>query len=204
MGQRVFRSRMVPPIYERFWRPSAARSAFGRRGPNAEEEGHTTLAMLDISPGSRVLDVGCGPGNYTRQFAGAAGEGLTIGLGASAAMLAAAVKRSANPNVAYARGDGAELPFEANIFDAVGCVGVLHLISEPMRALDEMVRVLTPGGRLALVATCALMQTRSWRRAGIHAFKRDELTGVLNERGLTEIEQRVMGRGQFVAAARRL
>lgn len=201
LGQRFFRSRMIPPIYERLWRPSVARSGFGWRGPRAEEECRITLEMLDASPGGRVLDVGCGPGNYTRHFARAAVDGLAVGLDASAAMLAAAARRPDNgSNVAYVRGDGASLPFEDATFDAVGCVGALHLIPEPMEALEGMVRVLAPGGRLVLVATCAPGPDRGRERAGIHAFGRDELTGALLEYGLVDIEQRVVKRGQFVAA----
>jgi ubiquinone/menaquinone biosynthesis C-methylase UbiE len=79
-------------------------------------------------------------------------------------------------------------------------VAALYLISDPMRALDEMVRVLAPGGRLVIVATCAKGPDRGRRIAGVHDFGRDELTGAMNERGLLQIEQRVFKRGQFVAA----
>ncbi len=201
LGQRVFRSRIVPPIYERFWRPLVARSAFGKGGPRAAEEQRIALDALEIAPGDRVLDVGCGPGNYTRPIAVAAGPGgLAVGIDPSGAMLAAAVKRGGEANLAYVRGDGAALPFADAGFDAVCCIGALHLIAEPLESLEAMVRVLGPSGRLVVVATCGPTAGRGPRRAGVHSFGREELTGALALHGLEGIEQRIVRRGQFVSA----
>jgi len=66
-----------------------------------------------------------------------------------------------------------------------------------------MVRVLSLGGRLSLLATCAAegRQLFGWRPApsGIRVFGCDELTEALTKRNLTNIRQRVIGRAQFVA-----
>ena len=56
------------------------------------EEHRIALAMLSISPGERVLDVACGPGNFTRDFALAAGDGLVVGIDSSETMLGVAVR----------------------------------------------------------------------------------------------------------------
>jgi SAM-dependent methyltransferase len=199
-GQQVFRSKVLPKVYERFWRPAVSRFFLGLSGPGATKERRIALEMLDVQEGDQVIDVGCGPGNYTRPLAQAAGEGLTIGLDASEAMVAAAAKRGGGENIAYLRGDACALPFEDGSFDIACSVGVIHMVEQPLVALGEMVRVLAPGGRLAVLVSCARKGRARRERAGVTIFARDELTGVLRDQGLLEIEQRIIRRGQFVSA----
>lgn len=201
-GQQVFRSKVLPKVYERFWRPVVLRFFVGLSGPRTAEERRIVLTMLGIEPGDQVLDVGCGPGNYTRPLARAAGEGLTIGLDASEAMVAAAVELGGGENIAYLRGDAGALPFDDETFDAVCSVGVIHMVEEPLAALAEMARVLAPGGRLLVLASCGRPGKPRRERAGLTIFARDELPAALAGHGLTDIEQRVVGRGQFVLARR--
>jgi SAM-dependent methyltransferase len=154
-GQRLMLSRALPLVYERLWRPLGARLLMGAVGPGTIEEHRIALEMLAISPGDTVLDVGCGPGNFSRDFARAADEGLVIGLDASETMLAAAVREVGPESLAYVRGDAHALPFGDECFDAVCCFAALYLIEDPMRALDEIARVIAPGGRVALLASCS-------------------------------------------------
>ncbi|HXA54053.1 MAG TPA: hypothetical protein VNV37_04170, partial [Solirubrobacteraceae bacterium] len=77
VSRRTMGSRLMPPIYERFERPLVARIAMGRHNPGAAGEHRRALEMLALSAGDRVLDLACGPGNFTRDFAAAiGGEGL--------------------------------------------------------------------------------------------------------------------------------
>jgi SAM-dependent methyltransferase len=195
--QAVFRSRLLPPIYERIWRPLVSRMFFGRGLPEAEERG-MVMEMLRLAPDETVLDVGCGTGNYSRQLAAASGRGLVAGLDASKAMLASAAKRGGGANLAYVRGDACALPFPDGTFDVVCSIGVIHMIGEPMKALAEMVQVLGSGGRLLVVASCDEAAI-PMAKGQIRTFGRDELTTALQEAGFTAIEQRVVHRGQFVA-----
>ena len=199
--------RALPLIYQRFWRPLGGRLLMGVTGPGTGEEHRLALEMLSIAPGDRVLDVACGPGNFTRDFAAPAGDGLVVGIDASAPMLEVAVRDTASENVAYVRGDAGALPFRDGSFDAVCCFAALYLIEQPMRALAEIVRVLAPGGRVALLSSCsrgplpagaanAIVQ----RLSGVRIFDRDELTGALADAGLVGIEQSVSGFAQFVSA----
>lgn len=208
-GQRLMLSRALPLIYQRFWRPLGARLLMGVTGPDTREEHRMALEMLAISSGDRVLDVGCGPGNFTRDFAAAAGEGLVVGLDASETMLAVASRVTAAANAAYIRGDACELPFRDGSFDAVCCFAALYLIEEPMRALEEIVRVLAPGGRVALLASCnrgplpaQVADVVVRRLSGVRVFGRDDLTAKLTSSGLVDVKQRVTGLGQFVSARR--
>jgi len=109
----------------------------------------TTPAMLDaagVGQGTRVLDVCTGPGI----LAGAAVErGANVtGLDFSAEFVARAARNV--PGATFREGDAQNLPFENDEFDAVICgYGIIHL-PDPLKALNEMHRVLKPGGKVAV------------------------------------------------------
>lgn len=209
LGQKLMETRFLPRIYQRFWRPAAGRVLMGLGGPGTEEEHRIALEMLSIAPTDRVLDLACGPGNFTRDFADVADEGLVVGVDASETMLDVAVRDARSDNIAYVRADARKLPFLDGSFDAVCCFAALYLIEEPARALHEIVRVLAPGGRVALLSSCnrgpvptPIADTVIRGVSGVRIFGRDELTGVLADQGLVEIEQRITGLAQLVSAKR--
>jgi SAM-dependent methyltransferase len=195
---------VVPAIYERFWRPGLGRLAKGVLGPSMRDEHRIARLLLGLTPGDGVLDVACGPGNFTRDFARVVGmEGLAVGIDASPTMLARAVAEGGD--IAYVRGDAVELPFRDQSFDAVCCFAALHFFAEPFVALDHMTRVLTPGGRIALLTSCRtrtapLRTVDGWvgRQSGQRMFERGEITGALEQRGFRDVSQRVAGLAQFV------
>ncbi|HEX8052959.1 MAG TPA: methyltransferase domain-containing protein [Thermoleophilaceae bacterium] len=203
-------SRVVPAIYERWWRPALGRVAKGVLGPGMQDEHRIARLLLGLSPGDGVLDVACGTGNFTREFARTVGpDGLAVGIDVSETMLARAVTdtdaAALLDRTAFVRGDAVELPFVESSFDAVCCFAALHLFEDPMRALDRMTEVLTPGGRIALFTSAqgrtALM--RPWasmagRRSGMRMFELGEVVRALEARGYGNVQQRVAGVTQFV------
>ena len=93
-----------------------------------------------------MLDVATGPG-YVAASAAERGA-VTVGLDNSEAMLSLA--RRGHPEIEFRRGDVEALPFPDGSFDAVvGNFILLHL-GRPEQAAAEFVRVLAPGGRVAL------------------------------------------------------
>lgn len=209
LGQRLMLSRSLSVIYQRWWRPLGCRLLMGVASPGVQGERRLAREMLALADGDRVLDVACGPGNFTAGFADAVGDGLVIGLDASGAMLAEAARTNAADNVAYVRGDATALPFRDESFDAVCCFAALYLIERPMDALAEIARVVAPGGRVALLSSVhrgPLPHGPANRLVrgltGVRMFGRRELTGALRDLGLVEIEQRVTGLAQFVSARR--
>jgi SAM-dependent methyltransferase len=205
-GQRAALSRLTPLLYGPLIHPLVVRMVGGLKAPGTREEERIAVRMLDLSPGDRVLDVACGPGNITRCYAQSAGDGLVVGLDASPAMLAYAARRTRAQNVAYVRSDAATLPFRSESFDAVACFGALHLFGEPMKALEEIVRVVVPGGRVGLLASCELPSKSRGKNAprrsvnGMLVFERDDITDALREHGLVDIDQRIMRMMQMVSA----
>jgi SAM-dependent methyltransferase len=207
-SQRLMASRALPLIYERLWRPLLGRVLMGGLGPSMGDERRIALEMLELSRGDAVLDVACGPGNFTRTFGEAVGvDGLAAGLDASRTMLARAAREPSPPSVVYLRGDAGDLPFEDGSFDAVCCFAALYLIEEPMRAIAEIARVTAPGGRVALLssvsrgpAPAGLTDAVVRPITGIRVFGRDDLTGALREHGLADVRRRVAGFAQFVSA----
>ncbi|HEX6583865.1 MAG TPA: methyltransferase domain-containing protein [Thermoleophilaceae bacterium] len=200
----------VPRIYARWWRPALGRAFKGVLGPSMADEHRIARLLLALSPGDGVLDVACGTGSFCRDFGRSVGPtGLVVGIDVSEAMLTRAVAETPLRNVAYVRGDAQELPFLAHSFDAVCCFAALHLFADPMRALDRMTDVLTPGGRVAILTTArhrtAPVRTAESllsRRSGARLFEEDELVDALSERGFEDVRQRVAGVTQFVGARR--
>lgn len=207
-AQRMMGSTLLPRIYERFWRPV---EFWGFTLRNQRDEIRQKLMLLDLHPGDTVLDVACGPGNTTRRLLQVVGaDGLLVGVDSAATMLAQAVtETAAGDPVGYVRADATDLPFVDASFDAVSCYGALYLMDDPAASLAEMMRVLKPGGRIAVLTTCA-RGPRPVRRVSVAAsrlgplrmFDRDEVTDAFRRDGLVEVVRIVTAASQVVAARR--
>lgn len=114
---------------------------------------------LGLVPGSRVLDVGCGPGRHLHALQGR-------GIDAYGIDIATPFVRIAGPRAA--RGDARRLPLRSGLFDAAIslCQGGFGLpdpdraLAEDHAVLAEITRVVRPGGKVALSAFSAYFQVR--------------------------------------------
>ena len=205
-------SRAVAALYEgRLWRRCWIVRLF--TGISFEAEREIVTGALKVGPGTRVLDLGCGPGIYSRPLARAARPGPVFGLDISRAMLGQAARSARSeglPNLHLIRADAVHLPLARSSVDRVNCCGALHLFEDTAAALREVARVLEPGGRLVVAA----FRRRSGRLArlatrlrlattGMDAYSTDELAASLRAAGFDQVES-LFARGiwQIVAAAR--
>jgi len=111
------------------------------------------VELLDLRPGQRVLDVGCGTGDDAREMACIVGaNGRIVGIDNSRAMIAVAQERGTGTekSVDFRVGDAHDLPFESESFDVCRADRSLMHVPDARRALAEMTRVTKPGGRLAV------------------------------------------------------
>lgn len=126
--------------------------------PLREPVFRTVIQALDLPSGTKGLDVGCGIGHQALLLAEAGGPaGHVTGLDISPELLQYAegiVENSGFADrIAFREGDMYELPFDDNSFDwawSADCVG--YPAGELLSALKEMVRVVKPGGSIAILA----------------------------------------------------
>ncbi len=108
----------------------------------------------ELQPGERVVDVGCGAGIDSLIAAAMVGpHGEVIGVDMTPAMLARARQSAAEAqvaNVEFREGFGEALPIADGWADVVISNGVLNLMPDKLKALQEMARVLKVGGRLQI------------------------------------------------------
>ncbi|NMR18944.1 class I SAM-dependent methyltransferase [Cellulomonas fimi] len=117
-------------------------------GPFAAPVRDVILAVSRAGPGSRVLDVGCGSGELLAQVAalGATGAGIDPAPG----MVELARRRAPEADVRLGRAE--HLPWDDGAFDVVVAVNSLQLADSALDALAEAVRVVAPGGLVAVAS----------------------------------------------------
>ncbi len=127
--------------------------------PSADMGKHVTDALVDYAhpqPGETVLDIACGTGAPSLKVArkvGATGNVVATDINEEPLAIAAErAKERGLTNIRFNRADVHSLPFADNEFDLVTCRFGVMFFSDLPKALGEIRRVLTPGGRVAFAA----------------------------------------------------
>jgi ubiquinone/menaquinone biosynthesis C-methylase UbiE len=137
-----------------------AYKGWAMEGPIARWYARNTGKMIDqykkaaqevaaeLPGGGDVLEVAPGPGYFAVELAGL-GPYHVVGLDISHAFVRIATDNAARAGVEveFLQGDAASMPFGSDSFDLVYCRAAFKNFGDPVRALDEMYRVLRPGGR---------------------------------------------------------
>lgn len=130
-----------PENYQRYFVPAIG-------APVAED----LIKAADLHPGERVLDVACGTGVAARLATARVGDGGQVaGLDVNPGMLAVArAETPAGMRITWHEGRAEQMPLPDAAFDVVLCQMGLQFMTDKRAALDEMRRVLAPGGRIVL------------------------------------------------------
>ncbi len=176
-----------PEVYAR-WRASEIGAATERL------ERRLILELVGDVSGCRVLDVGCGDGEFALELTRRGA--IVTGIDASAAMIDAAKDRAKqhNADITFQVATAEHLPFPAERFDVVTAITILCFVEDAAPVFREIAGVLRPGGRLVIGELGkwstwaagrrirAWLGSRLWRRGQFR--KANELRGLAEQAGL--------------------
>jgi ubiquinone/menaquinone biosynthesis C-methylase UbiE len=174
---------------------------------NRSVDSHAAFFKAYLRSGMKLLDCGCGPGTITLGFAKIIAPGTVTGIDAGSSQISIAREnalKQAISNADFQEGNVYNLPFEDNSFDAAFSHAVLEHLQEPVKALQELLRVLKSGGFLGVrtpdwggfliapsnveldkaISYYKLLQQRN----GGNPYVGRQLRGLLREAGFTGIK----------------
>jgi len=141
-----------------------------------------------IGPARRILDLGCGSGEFGRYRPSAAMEIHGIDVDQAAVAYAARHEIAVQGNL-----DETELPYEADFFDAVLARDILEHLQAPWLTLREVIRVLQPGGRVVASVVMAKPQAVWADYTHVRGFTRDSVALMFRDQGFDVDSVRPMG-----------
>ena len=222
LTQRVMESRFYSRFYEDVMRPKLT-SVITER--TLREEYALSTELLDLEASSRLLDVACGTGNFTRYFAqrldaldvnegSGQSTSLLVGVDLSWPMLEIARKYmrrdQLEEHIFLVRGDATRLPVRRGAFDRLHCAAALHFMDDIDEALRNFACVLERGG-LCVISTFIMgdgfVRKLAKRIAEVptkfHWFTQKELYARMERAGFELIEESIEGDAITVKARKR-
>ena len=153
----------------------------------------------------RMLDVGCGTGSLAVKCLDQTAIGSIVGLDMSENMIRKGAEKARclelEDRLSFVIGDSEHLPFRSGAFELVTCCNSFHHYPHQQRAIEEMFRVLAPGGRLILIDGCRdlpigwfifdVCVTR-WENH-VHHCSAGRFRDLLATAGFADIRQQVFG-----------
>src|SRR5437773_2618690 len=117
-----------------------------------EEVAPKTLKSVSLPPsmvnGTRLLDAGCGTGEYARSFTRMGAEVVAIDLTPGAIARAQDIDKELGFQIDYRQADLLRLPSDLGTFGLIISLGVLHHTADPTQAFQNLVEKLEPGGHI--------------------------------------------------------
>jgi ubiquinone/menaquinone biosynthesis C-methylase UbiE len=159
-----------------------------------------TIRLMDLRPGERVLDLGCGAGWATRLLARRVedqdGSGQVIGLDVSDEMIRRAqAMPSEFKNISYVCGSAQKIPGPDNFFDKVLSVESFYYYPDQEKVLRELFRVMAPGGRMFILINLYKdnhysLQWVDKLKVPVHVRSEAEYISLIGKFGFEKIEAR--------------
>lgn len=162
---------------------------------------HIAQAVMNqIGTGGDLLDIGCGTGLFIRRYIKFGGT--VTGIDISSGMIRRA--KPIFPEARFLVGNAEFVPFQENTFDAISSLLAFSYLTRPSQTLEDCLRVLRPGGRLAvctlgknvftssLPALFTIGEKMRIKRVGVgkfteHYYSADEMYQLLDKAGYTDI-----------------
>ncbi len=155
-----------------------------------------TLALMDIQPDDRILDLGCGTGWAARRMARVATAGEIIGLDVADEMLRRAEQTSTEfKNIRYVWGSAEKIPAADAYFSKVLSVESFYYYADQGKALDELRRVMAPGAKLFILINLYKDNHYSLRwmselKVPVQALSEAEYKTLLEKHGFKNVQAR--------------
>jgi SAM-dependent methyltransferase len=174
------------------------------RGTEPQLQGYRRIAAqltADLPDGTRVLEIAPGPGYHAVELA-RSGRFEVTGLDISRTMVEIATEYAGREGVTvdFRRGDATCLPFEPESFDLIVCQAAFKNFTEPVRALDEMHRVLRPGGT-AVIHDMSGEATNTAIDHEVRGMNLNRANSVMTKVALTGLRRRAFSPGRFTGLA---
>jgi ubiquinone/menaquinone biosynthesis C-methylase UbiE len=182
-------------------RPTGARARDVYGGDDVHDFARRAiLDALDLGPGDRLLEVGCGGGLLLRAALGTGAS--ATGIDHSEEMVGLARERAPGASISLASADA--LPFADDAFTAAAMSIVFMFLPDPVAALSECRRVLTPEARLALYTTSPELRgtpaAPEPMASHTHLYEDDALAALAIAAGFTEVHVENERGGQLLTA----
>ncbi len=192
IGQRMMENKLFLKIYERSGRNSFIKfMAQNWNGDFKESDEVDYLNKQMMPPDGLVVDVACSAGKWTKIIVNNISLDRIVGVDLSWNMLE--IIKKAIPGISLLRASAHTLPFPENSIAGVNCWNALQLIREPDAFINEVARIVKPGGLL----TCFTYgKSKSWYRliqhiyekiVNVRSFKIDQLKFQLDKAGMDMI-----------------
>src|SRR5581483_8890327 len=157
------------------------------------------IRRMELRPGERVLDLGCGSGWATRLLArlvsdGPEGFGQVVGVDVSDEMIRQARGASKDfENILYVWGSAEKIPWEENFFDKVLSVESFYYYPDQDRSLMELFRVMAPRGRMFILINLYKDNEYSLQwvdklKVPVHVRSKDEYVALLKKHAFENVE----------------
>jgi len=157
------------------------------------------IRHMNLRPGERVLDLGCGSGWATRLLArlvadGPEGFGQVVGVDVSDEMIRQARAASKDfENILYVWGSAQQIPWEENFFDKMLSVESFYYYADQDRALAEVFRVMAPHGRLFILINLYRdnQYSQQWMdklKVPVHVRSKAEYIDLLHKHAFENVE----------------